>query len=182
MSDKPLTRKEMREQAEAIARKHKEEQNLVHEEAVKQVEIDDEGNPQFKVSNALAGETTGTNLVVELPQDITSGGAIITDSGELVITGSIDISDLITNTGEIDVIQMNDDSDKDLDKDAQAGYIPGIPPIRAAAVIAKTQGQPGMPGGAHRGLNPYLYFGLLTLAALLIGGGVAVALIYGFFK
>ena len=182
MSDKPLTRKEMREQAEAIARKQREAANQVQEEVVKQVDIDDEGNPQFKVSNVLTGEVTGTNLIVEIPQDITSGGSIITDSGELVITGSIDVSGLITHTGEIDVIAVSDDSDKDLDKDASAGYIPGIPPIRSSAVISKTQTQPGMPGGAHRGLNPYLYFGLLTLAALLIGGGVTVALIYGFFK
>jgi hypothetical protein len=182
MSNQPLTRKQMREQAEEIARKQREAANQVQEEVVKQVDIDDEGNPQFKVSNVLTGEVTGTNLIVEIPKDITSGGSIITDSGELVITGSIDISGLITPTGEIDIIQTIDDTDSDLDNDAQAGYIPGIPPIRASGVIAKTQGQPGMPGGAHRGMNPYLYFGLLTLAALLIGGGVTVALIYGFFK
>lgn len=182
MSDKPLTRKAMREQAEAIARKEQAAANQVQEEAISQVEIDQEGNPLFNVKNSLAGEVTGTNLIVELPQDITAGGSIITDSGELVITGSIDISGLIPITGEIEVIQVASSGDEDLDKDAQAGYIPGIPPIRAAGVIAKTQNQPGIPGGPHRGMNPYLYFGLLTVAAVLIGGGVTVALIYGFFK
>jgi hypothetical protein len=45
MSDQPLTRKQMREQAEEIARKQREAANQVQEEVVKQVDIDDEGNP-----------------------------------------------------------------------------------------------------------------------------------------
>jgi len=182
LNNQPLTRKAMREQAEAIARAQAEEKNKQAEEVIKQVEIDDEGNPQFRVSSALTGEITATNLVIETPQDITAGGAVITDAGELVITGSIDVSGLITATGEIEVINVEEDADKDLDRDAQANYIPGIPPIRVSGVIAKNMNQPAMPNGAHRGLNPYVTFGLLLLASGLIGGGIAIGFIYGFFN
>ena len=200
--NQPLTRKALREQAEAIAKRQaglstaevKESKPQVEvtiiettiisssgtevispEARIAEVEIDEEGNPQFKVSNALTGEFTGANLIVPAPVDITSGGSLITDSGEVVITGSIDVSGLITPTGEIDIISVSDNSDGDLDRDAQVNYIPGIPPIRASGVISRTQSQEGIPGGAHRGLNPYLYIGLSTLAAFLIAGGITMA-------
>jgi len=198
--NQPLTRKAMREQAEAIAARQAAEQGLTVdpvlrepakqevqdvkdiEAAITEVEVDDDGNPQFKTSNSLTGEFTGANLIIEPPLDITQGGALITDSGEVVSTGSIDISSLITPTGEIPIIAMIDGSDEDLDRDAQVNYIPGIPPMRASGVIAKTQGQPGIPGGAHKGINPYLSIGLLTLAALLIAGGIALSVIFGIFN
>jgi len=197
-SNQPLTRKAMREQAEAIAARQAAEQGITTEptvvepvkeqsaaeleSAIKDVELDQEGNPLFKTSNALTGEFTGANLIIETPLDITQGGALITYLGEVVSTGSIDISSLITPTGEIPIIVMADGSDEDLDRDAQANYIPGIPPMRASGVIAKTQGQPGIPGGAHKGINPYLSIGLLTLAALLIAGGIALSVIFGIFN
>ena len=182
LNNQPLTRKALREQAEAIARKQAEVKHQQVEEVVKQVELDDEGNPQFRVSTALTGEVPATNIVVTPPQDITAGGSVITDAGELVITGSIDVSGLITATGEIEVINISDDSDGDLDRDAQANYIPGIPPIKVSGVIARNINQPGMPGGAHRGLNPYVTFGLLLLASGLIAGGIAIGFYFGFFN
>lgn len=144
------------------------------EKQISKVDIDDEGNPQFKVSSSLTGEFTGANLIVDLPLDITAGGSLITDTGELVITGSIDVSSLITPTGEIDIISVGDATDGDLDRDAQQNFIPGIPPIRISGVIAKTQSQPGIPGGAHRGINPYWYVGMISVVALLIAGGVTL--------
>ncbi len=146
------------------------------------VELDEDGNPQFKVSNALTGEFTASNLIVELPQDITAGGALVTDTGELVITGSIDVSALLTSTGEIDIIGFADSADTDLDKDAQQNFIPGIPPIRISGVIAKTLNQPGIPGGAHRGINPYWYVAMISAAALLIAGGIALSFYSGYFN
>ena len=80
------------------------------------VELDEDGNPQFKVSNALTGEFTASNLIVELPQDITAGGA------------------------------------------------------------------PGIPGGAHRGINPYWYVAMISAAALLIAGGIALSFYSGYFN
>lgn len=182
INNQPLTRKALREQAEAIARRQTEEKNQQVEEVIKQVELDDEGNPQFRVSSVLTGEVTATKIVIQPPQDITTGGSVITDAGELVITGSIDVSGLITATGEIEVINIAEDADKDLDRDAQSNYIPGIPPIRVSGVIARNINQPGMPGGAHRGLNPYVTFGLLLLASGLIAGGIFIGFYFGFFN
>jgi hypothetical protein len=152
------------------------------EKSLANVEVDEEGNPQFNISSALAGETTGRNLIVDLPVDITAGGSIITDSGELVVTGSIDVSSLITPTGEIDISAFTDSTDSDLDQDAQQNFIPGIPPIRINGVIAKTLNQPGIPGGAHRGINPYWYVAMISGAAALIAGGIALSFYSGLFN
>jgi hypothetical protein len=152
------------------------------EKSIANVELDEEGNPLFNVSSALIGESTGTNLIVELPLDITAGGALITDSGELVVTGSIDVSALITTTGEIDISAFTDGTDTDLDQDAQQNFIPGIPPIRISGVITKTLNQPGIPGGAHRGINPYWYVAMISAAALLIAGGIAISISSGLFN
>lgn len=152
------------------------------EKSIADVELDEEGNPLFNVSSALAGETTGTNLIVDLPLDITAGGSLITDSGELVVTGSIDVSALITPTGEIDISAFTDGTDTDLDQDAQQNFIPGIPPIRISGVITKTLAQPGIPGGAHRGINPYWYVAMISAAALLIAGGILLSISSGLFN
>jgi hypothetical protein len=146
------------------------------------VELDEDGNPIFNVSSALVGETTGTNLIVDLPLDITAGGSIITDSGEVVVTGSIDVSALVTPTGEIDISAFTDSTDTDLDQDAQQNFIPGIPPIRISGVITKTLNQPGIPGGAHRGINPYWYVAMISAAAVLIAGGIVLAISSGLFN
>ena len=152
------------------------------EKNIAAVELDEEGNPIFNVSSALVEETTGTNLIVDLPLDITAGGSIITDSGELVVTGSIDVSALITPTGEIDISAFTDGTDSDLDQDAQQNFIPGIPPIRISGVITKTLNQPGIPGGAHRGINPYWYVAMISGAALLIAGGILLSISSGLFN
>lgn len=146
------------------------------------VELDEYGNPLFKVSSVLTGEFTGANIIVNLPADITAGGAMVTDTGELVITGSIDVSALLTSTGEIDIIAFADSADTDLDKDAQQNFIPGIPPIRISGIISKTSNQPGIPGGAHRGINPYWYVSMISAAALLIAGGIALSFYFGYFN
>ena len=174
--NQPLTRKALREQAEAIARQKAQAEQKEVEETVKQVELDEDGNPIFKVPTALTGAIPTTNMVIDTPPDITTGGTVFTEAGEIVTTGSIDVSDLITVTSEIDVIQI-DNADEDLDKDAQKNYIPGIPPIRVSGVLAKTANQPGLPGGAHRGLNPVVSILLASLTGLLIAGGTFLYII-----
>lgn len=167
----PLTREALAKQSEEIARKQAKEQGIEQEEPQinSTVELDDEGHPQFNIPNTLAGEFTGAQLLVELPPDITVSGAIITEAGEIVITASIDVSALITPTGEISPVELVEETENDLDKDASANYIPGIPPIRASGVIAKTASQEGIPGGVHRGQSPYFYAGLITGICFLLG-------------
>jgi hypothetical protein len=179
----PLTREALAQQAAEIARKQAQERGEVVEEQVVEeetidstVEVDEEGHPQFNIPNTLAGEFTGSQLLVEIPPDITASGAIITELGEVVVTASIDVSSLITATGEITPVIV-EETEADLDKDASANYIPGIPPLRASGVIAKTSNQQGIPGGVHKGPSPYVI-------ATIIGGtagvfGILVAL--GFF-
>ncbi|MFZ4065709.1 MAG: hypothetical protein ACOYJ7_05375 [Rhodoluna sp.] len=179
----PLTREALAQQAAEIARRQAQERGeVIEEQEVEEetidstVEVDEEGNPQFNIPNALAGEFTGSQLLVEIPPDITASGAIITELGEVVVTASIDVSSLITATGEITPVIV-EETEADLDKDASANYIPGIPPLRASGVIAKTSNQQGIPGGVHKGPSPYVI-------ATIIGGtagvfGILVAL--GFF-
>jgi len=164
----PLTREFLAKQAEEIARKQAKEQGI-EQQPNSSVEVDEEGHPQFNIPNALAGEFTGAQLLVELPPDITASGAIITEAGEIVVTASIDVSALITPTGEITPIDIIEETEKDLDKDASANYIPGIPPIRASGVIAKTANQEGIPGGVHKGPSPFFYAAIITGACLLLG-------------
>jgi hypothetical protein len=77
---------------------------------------------------------------------------------------------------------FTDGTDSDLDQDAQQNFIPGIPPIRISGVITKTLNQPGIPGGAHRGINPYWYVAMISGAALLIAGGILLSISSGLFN
>ena len=170
-SYQPLTREFLAKQAAEIAMKQAKEQGieLAEQQVDSTVEIDDEGHPQFSIPNALVGEFTGSQLLVEIPPDITASGAIITEAGEVVVTASIDISSLITPTGEISPIEIVEETESDLDKDASANYIPGIPPIRASGVISKTTNQEGIPGGVHKGPSPYVYAAIITGVCVLLG-------------
>jgi len=87
----PLTREFLAQQAEEIARKQALERGEVVEEATVEetvveeaidstVEVDEDGNPQFNIPNALVGEFTGSQLLVEIPPDITASGAVITNA------------------------------------------------------------------------------------------------------
>jgi len=175
----PLTREFLAKQAEEIARKQALERGEVVEEATAEetveeetidstVEVDEEGNPQFNIPNALIGEFTGSQLLVEIPPDITASGAVITEAGEVVVTASIDVSALITPTGEIAPVIV-EETEADLDKDASSNYIPGIPPVRASGVIAKTANQEGIPGGVHRGPSPTVIALVITGVCVILG-------------
>ena len=175
----PLTREFLAKQAEEIARKQALERGEVVEEATAEetveeetidstVEVDEEGNPQFNIPNALVGEFTGSQLLVEIPPDITASGAVITEAGEVVVTASIDVSALITPTGEIAPVIV-EETEADLDKDASSNYIPGIPPVRASGVIAKTANQEGIPGGVHRGPSPTVIALVITGVCVILG-------------
>jgi len=181
----PLTREALAQQAAEIARKQAQERGEVVEEQVVEeetidstVEVDEEGNPQFNIPNALAGEFTGSQLLVEIPPDITASGAIITELGEVVVTASIDVSSLITATGEITPVIV-EETEADLDKDASANYIPGIPPLRASGVIAKTSNQQGIPGGVHKGPSPYVIAAIIGGTAGVFGILVALGFLFG---
>jgi hypothetical protein len=175
----PLTREFLAKQAEEIARKQALERGEVVEETTVEetvveetidstVEVDEEGNPQFNIPNALVGEYTGSQLLVEIPPDITASGAVITEAGEVVVTASIDVSALITPTGEIAPVIV-EETEADLDKDASSNYIPGIPPVRASGVIAKTANQEGIPGGVHRGPSPTVIALVITGVCVILG-------------
>jgi hypothetical protein len=171
----PLTREFLAQQAEEIARKQAlervevvEEATVVEETIDSTVEIDEEGNPQFNIPNALVGEFTGSQLLVEIPPDITASGAVITEAGEVVVTASIDVSALITPTGEIAPVIV-EETEADLDKDASSNYIAGIPPVRASGVIAKTANQEGIPGGVHRGPSPTVIALVITGVCVILG-------------
>jgi len=175
----PLTREFLAKQAEEIARKQAlergeavdeatVEETVVEETIDSTVEVDEDGNPQFNIPNALVGEFTGSQLLVEIPPDITASGAVITEAGEVVVTASIDVSALITPTGEIAPVIV-EETEADLDKDASSNYIPGIPPVRASGVIAKTANQEGIPGGVHRGPSPTVIALVITGVCVILG-------------
>ena len=178
----PLTREFLAKQAEEIARKQALQQGIeLPEPEVEEVpdlytavEVDEEGHPQFNIPNALVGEFTGSQLLVEIPPDITATGAVITELGEVVVTASIDVSSLITPTGEISPVEIIEATEDDLDKDASRNYIPGIPPVRASGVIAKTAAQEGIPGGVHRGPSPILIAIVIGATCAALGTAAAV--------
>ena len=164
----PLTREFLAQQAAEIAKRQAQEQGIEEPVVINSVEVDEEGNPQFNIPNALVGEFTGSQLLVEIPPDITASGAVITEAGEVVVTASIDVSALITPTGEIAPV-IAEETEADLDKDASSNYIPGIPPVRASGVIAKTANQEGIPGGVHRGPSPTVIALVITGVCVILG-------------
>lgn len=111
-----------------------EEPALQFAEFVPSVEdLDDEEEPEFP-TNLFREPQTNSIMFQEIPDALNS--EIITDSGEILKTGAIDLP-LLNNTGSIPIITVTPDLVDEEAIKADMGWetTGGIPPIRAGSVM-----------------------------------------------
>lgn len=96
-------------------------------------EDEDEAEPEFP-TNLFLEPQTNSIMFQEIPDALNS--EIITDSGEVLKTGAIDIP-LLSNTGSIPIITVAPDLVNEEAIKADMGWetTGGIPPIRAGSVM-----------------------------------------------
>ena len=136
----------------------------------------------FDVSPNLNIEPQTASIIIDNFEPLDAISIAISETGELLKTGSIELPNLSTNTGEIATILDAAQVDEAIAQDSVNGYVSTIAPLRASGVV-NTAGKIGiMPSKRAKGQSAG--FAVLTLSLLMIavGGLVLAAFMLGFLK
>jgi hypothetical protein len=136
----------------------------------------------FDVSPNLNIEPQTASIIIDNFEPLDAISIAISETGELLKTGSIELPNLSTNTGEIATLLDASVVDDAIAKDSINGYVSTIAPLRASGVV-NTAGKIGiMPTKNAKGQSAG--FAVLTLSLLMIavGGLVLAAFMLGFLK
>jgi hypothetical protein len=131
----------------------------------------------FNLSPGLLVEPTTNSIVIDQVQDLTNYTATVSETGEILTTGAIQlpiISNIDTETGEIALIQEAQALDDAIALDNSTGFINTIAPMRVTGIVNAAKKFRVIPTNLKRGKNhPYL---VLTAAIVMVAiGGLTIA-------
>jgi hypothetical protein len=128
----------------------------------------------FAVSPNLNIEPQTASIVVVPEDPLANLNLHITETGELLKTGSIELPKLSTNTGEISTIRDAAEVDEAITQDSVTGYVSTIAPLRASGVVNTSGRIAIMPNRLARGQSQI--FAVLTASLLMVTvGGLLLA-------
>jgi hypothetical protein len=136
----------------------------------------------FDVSPNLNIEPQTASIIIDNFEPLDAISIAISETGELLKTGSIELPNISTNTGEIATILDAAQVDEAIAADSVSGYVSTIAPLRASGVV-NTAGKIGiMPSKTAKGQSAG--FAVLTLSILMIAVGslVLAAFMLGLLK
>lgn len=131
----------------------------------------------FNLSPGLLVEPTTNSIVIDQVQDLTNYTATVSETGEILTTGAIQlpiVSNIDTETGEIALIQEAQALDDAIALDNSTGFINTIAPMRVTGIVNAAKKFRVIPTNLKRGKNhPYL---VLTAAIVMVAiGGLTIA-------
>ena len=136
----------------------------------------------FDVSPNLNIEPQTASIIIDNFEPLDAISIAISETGELLKTGSIELPNLSTNTGEIATIMDAAQVDEAIAQDSINGYVSTIAPLRASGVV-NTAGKIGiMPTKSYRGQSASYAVLTLSLLMIAVGGLVLAAFMLGFLK
>lgn len=112
-----------------------------------------------------------TNSIVIQPVDPLSTGSIITDAGEVVLTGSIELPVVPTTTGGIAIVQLpaGDAADEQLAEDFAESYVASVAPVRASGVMNSRARESVLPIKNRRGEGQMVMLSVASLLMVTVG-------------
>ena len=136
---------------------------------VDEVEEEDVQELEFELSPSLIREPQTNSIVIE-PSDPLLAGDIITDSGEILKTGSIELP-ILTNTGSIPVVIVPEDrsADEALQADFADNYVSSIAPVRASGVMNSRARESVLPIKTRRGESQTVVLAVSMLLSITVG-------------
>jgi hypothetical protein len=156
----------------------------IFEQSVDQEELD-AAEPvaptlEFELSPSLIREPQ-TNTIVIQPVDPLAAGSIITDAGEIVLTGSIELPPI---TGGIEIVSMPDENkaDANLADDFADNYVSSIAPVRASGVMNSRARESVLPIKNRRGESQAVLLGVTSILMVTVGALLIAAFWLGVLK
>jgi hypothetical protein len=137
-----------------------------------------QAEPMFDVSPGLVVEPTTNSIIIDQVQDLTNYTATVSETGEILTTGAIQLPLEFTDnsTGDIQIIQEAAALDTAIQVDNSTGFINTVAPMRVTGVVNAISKFKVIPTNLKRGnSHPFVVLAAaLGMAAL--GAVVVVAL------
>jgi hypothetical protein len=138
--------------------------------------------PIFSVSPNLTLEPQTASIIIDNFQPLEHSAIVISETGEMLKTGSISLPNLSPNTGEISTILDAEMVDEATALDSVTGYVSTIAPVRASGVV-NSSGKIGiMPSKRSRGEGGGYTALTISIVSITIGGLVIGAFMLGLLK
>lgn len=136
----------------------------------------------FAVSPNLNIEPQTASIIIDNFEPLDNISIAISETGEMLKTGSIELPMISTNTGEMATILDAAQVDEAIAQDSIAGFVSTIAPLRASGVV-NTAGKIGiMPSRSARNQGGGWLALALSIAMVTIGGLVLAAFMLGILK
>ena len=141
------------------------------------VEVAEESELGF-VSNLF--KEPQTNTITITPVDPLAAGSIITDDGQFILTGSIELP-ISPTTGSIAIVTVPDGEEADaaLSDDFSENYVSSIAPIRASGVMNSRARESVLPIKKRRGESQTVLLGVTSILMVTVGALVLAAWLLG---
>ena len=136
--------------------------------------------PLFDISPSMSHEPQTNSIVIQSVNEITEISGVITDTGQFLRTGSIELPKL-TQTGEIAAVLESPAVDAAIHQDGFDSFVSSIAPVRATGVINSQTKVGIMPIKNKRGQGQILLAITTSLLMLSVGALFVIAYMLGVF-
>lgn len=138
-------------------------------------------SPLFSLSPTLNPEPQTASIIIQPTDPLANLNISISETGETLRTGSIELPNLNTQTGEIATIESTA-VDAAITQDSISGYVSTIAPMRASGVVNTSGKIAIMPKKRVRGQGQIYLILSISIFMVAVGGLVLGAFMLGLFK
>jgi hypothetical protein len=135
----------------------------------------------FETSSGFSLDTTTNSIVLPVTPDALTG-ALVTENGVTLKTGSIPLPNLNTSTGSIPLPEAAQRADEAQRLDSSSSFVSSISPVAAQNLISQNP-KLGFAPIKSKGSQGQLFYGLtISIIMLTVGALSIVAWMYGLIK
>lgn len=140
----------------------------------------DELSP-FQISGSLVLEPQTNSIVITQVPDALLAGSIVTETGEILTTGAIEII-APPATSEIEVIPDSPDADSADAIDSATEYVSSVAPIRSSGVMNSKAKIGVLPGKLRKSMEHVVLATTLAVSIITISSLLALAYMFGILR
>jgi hypothetical protein len=149
-------------------------------EPVVESDISPELSP-FQISGSLVLEPQTNSIVIAQVPDALLAGSIVTETGEILTTGAIEII-APPATGEIEIIPDSPDADSADAIDSATEYVSSVAPIRSSGVMNSKAKIGVLPGKLRKSMEHVVLATTLAVSIITVSSLLALAYMFGILR
>jgi hypothetical protein len=154
---------------------------LTDEPIEKLVEEPDAELYPFQISGSLVLEPQTNSIVITEVPDALLTGSIVTETGEILTTGAIEII-APPATGEIEIIPDSPDADSADAIDSATEFVSSVAPIRSSGVMNSKAKIGVLPGKLRKSMEHVVLATTLAVSIITVSSLLALAYMFGILR